>query len=218
MSTLNNALGVSASALTAERVRIEAAVSNLANAESTRGPDGQPYRRRDVVLAADPQTTFEQALGQASAVGVKVAAVVEDQTPPKMRYDPSHPDANAEGFVALPNIDTPEEMVNMLSASRAYQANLTAIGLIRDVVQKSLALGKWRVPRPVGSIAPSIATPVGRAEGGAASSAASTSSASFGDSLARLVNSVETSDQTANTAVQGMLDGTADVHDAMIAL
>ena len=142
MSTLNTALGVSASALTAERVRIEAAVSNLANAESTRGPDGQPYRRRDVVLAADPQNTFEQALGQASAVGVKVAAVVEDQTPPKMRYDPSHPDANAEGFVALPNIDTPEEMVNMLSASRAYQANLTAIGLIRDVVQKSLDLGK----------------------------------------------------------------------------
>ena len=142
MSTLNTALGVSASALTAERVRIEAAVSNLANAESTRGPDGQPYRRRDVVLAADPQNTFEQALGQASAIGVKVAAVVEDQTPPKMRYDPSHPDAHAEGFVALPNLDTPEEMVNMLSASRAYQANLTAIGLIRDLVQKSLDLGK----------------------------------------------------------------------------
>jgi len=142
MSTLNTALGVSASALTAERVRIEAAVSNLANAESTRGTDGQPYRRRDVVLAADPQNTFEQTLGQASAIGVRVAAVVEDQTAPKMRYDPSHPDANAEGFVALPNIDTPEEMVNMLSASRAYQANLTAIGLIRDLVQKSLDLGK----------------------------------------------------------------------------
>ena len=142
MSNLNTALGVSASALTAERTRIEAAVSNLANAESTRGPDGLPYRRRDVVLAADPQNTFEQALGQASAVGVKVAAIVEDQTPPKMRYDPSHPDANTEGFVALPNIDTPEEMVNMLSASRAYQANLTAIGLIRDLVQKSLELGK----------------------------------------------------------------------------
>jgi flagellar basal-body rod protein FlgC len=142
MSTLNAALGASASALNAERTRIEAAVSNLANAESTRGPDGQPYRRRDVVLAADPQNSFEQALGQASAVGVKVAAVVEDQTPPKRRYDPSHPDADKEGFVALPNIDTPEEMVNMLSASRAYQANLTAIGLIRELVQKSLDLGK----------------------------------------------------------------------------
>ena len=142
MSTLNAALGASASALTAERARIEAAVSNLANAESTRGADGQPYRRRDVVLAADPQNSFEHALGQAGAVGVKVAAIVEDQTPPKRRYDPSHPDADTDGFVALPNIDTPEEMVNMLSASRAYQANLTAIGLIRELVQKSLDLGK----------------------------------------------------------------------------
>ena len=142
MSTLNAALSASASALTAERTRIEVAVSNLANAESTRGPDGKPYRRRDVVLAADAQNTFEAALGQAGAVGVRVAAVIEDQSPFKRRYDPSHPDADAEGFVALPNIDTPEEMVNMLSASRAYQANLTAIGLIRELVQKSLDLGK----------------------------------------------------------------------------
>jgi flagellar basal-body rod protein FlgC len=142
MSTLNTALSIGASALNAERTRIEVAVSNLANAESTRGPDGQPYRRRDVVLAADPQNSFEAALGQAGAVGVKVAGVTVDQSPFKRRYDPSHPDADAEGFVALPNVDTPEEMVNMLSASRAYQANLTAIGLIRDLVQKSLDLGK----------------------------------------------------------------------------
>ena len=142
MATLNAALSASASALNAERTRIEVAVSNLANAESTRGPDGQPYRRRDVILAADAHNAFEAALGQAGAVGVKVAAVVEDQLPFKRRYDPSHPDADAEGFVALPNIDTPEEMVNMLSASRAYQANLTAIGLIRELVQKSLDLGK----------------------------------------------------------------------------
>ena len=140
MSTLNNAISASASALNAERTRIEVAVSNLANAESTRGADGEPYRRRDVVLASD--RSFESALGEASAVGVKVAAVVEDQEPFKRRYDPSHPDADAEGFVAMPNVDTPEEMVNMLSASRAYQANLTAIGLIRDLVQKSLELGK----------------------------------------------------------------------------
>ena len=142
MATLNAALSASASALNAERTRIEVAVSNLANAESTRGPNGQPYRRRDVVLAADAQNTFEAALGQAGAVGVKVAGVIEDQAPFKRRYDPSHPDADADGFVALPNIDTPEEMVNMLSASRAYQANLTAIGLIRELIQKSLDLGK----------------------------------------------------------------------------
>ena len=142
MSTLNAALNASASALTAERSRIEVAVSNLANAESTRGANGQPYRRRDVVLQADPANAFENALGAAGAVGVKVAGIVEDQAPFSRRYDPTHPDADKEGFVAMPNVDTPEEMVNMLSASRAYQANLTAIGLIRDLVQRALELGK----------------------------------------------------------------------------
>jgi flagellar basal-body rod protein FlgC len=142
MPTLNAALNASASALTAERTRIEVAVSNLANAESTRGANGQPYRRRDVVLASDPANTFEAALGNAGAVGVKVADIVEDQAPFARRYDPTHPDADGEGFVAMPNVDTPEEMVNMLSASRAYQANLTAIGLIRDLVQRALELGK----------------------------------------------------------------------------
>jgi flagellar basal-body rod protein FlgC len=141
MSTLNAALNVSASALSAERTRIEVAVSNMANAESTRGADGQPYRRRDVVLASDPTNPFEDALG-AAGIGVKVADIVEDQAPFPRRYDPTHPDADKEGFVAMPNVDTPEEMVNMLSASRAYQANLTAIGLIRDLVQRALELGK----------------------------------------------------------------------------
>lgn len=141
MSTLSAAINASASALNAERTRIEVAVSNIANADSTRGPDGKPYRRRDVVLAAD-DANFETALGQASVTGVKVAAIVEDQSGFQRRYDPSHPDADSEGFVAMPNVDTPEEMVNMMAASRAYQANLTAIGLIRDLVQKSLELGK----------------------------------------------------------------------------
>jgi flagellar basal-body rod protein FlgC len=143
MPTLGAALSASASALSAERTRLEASVSNLANAESTRGPDGKPYRRRDVVLATETVGTFDAALGRASgATGVKVAAVVEDQTPFRRRYEPSHPDADAEGFVALPNVDAAEEMVDMLSAARAYQANLTAIGLIRDVVARSLDLGK----------------------------------------------------------------------------
>lgn len=142
MSTMLSALNASASALNAERARIEVAVSNLANAESTRGADGQPYRRRDVVLAAVPQNSFEDALGQAGAVGVQVVGIVEDQAPFRRRYDPSHPDADGEGFVAMPNVDTPEEMVNMLSASRAYQANLSAIGLMRELVQKALEIGK----------------------------------------------------------------------------
>ena len=139
---LERALNVSASALDAQRSRLEVAVSNIANAESTRGADGQPYRRRDVVLGAQPVDTFDAALGRADAVGVQVKGIVEDQSAFRRRYEPSHPDADAEGFVAMPNVDVPEEMVDMLGAARAYQANLTAIGLIRDTIQRALDLGK----------------------------------------------------------------------------
>jgi flagellar basal-body rod protein FlgC len=142
MSTLSSAINASASALSAERTRIEAAVSNMANAESTRGPDGQPYRRRDVLLAADHTSSFDNALGKAGAIGVRVAGVVEDQAPFRTRYEPSHPDADAQGFVKLPNIDPQNEMVDLIGATRAYQANLSAIGLIRDLVQKALELGR----------------------------------------------------------------------------
>ena len=99
MSTLHSAMTASASALSAERARIEVAVSNMANAESTRGANGQPYRRRDVVLASDPVETFDDVMGRTGAVGVKVADIVEDQAPFARRYDPAHPDADAEGFV-----------------------------------------------------------------------------------------------------------------------
>ena len=142
MSTLSNAINVSASALNAERTRIEVAVSNLANAESTRGPDGQPYRRRDVILAPQTVETFDSALGKAGATGVQVSNIVEDQTPFRKRYEPSHPDADADGFVSLPNVDTPQEMVDMMGAARAYQANLAAISIIKDVVAKALELGR----------------------------------------------------------------------------
>src|SRR4051812_30941956 len=110
MSTLNSAISASASALHAERVRIETAVSNIANAETTRGADGQPYRRRDVVLASDPVNPFDTMMNNASAVGVKVSTVIEDQEPFGRRYEPSHPDADAEGYVAMPNVDTAEEV------------------------------------------------------------------------------------------------------------
>lgn len=142
MPTLSSAIDASASALSAERMRLEVAVSNLANAESSRGPDGTPYKRRDVVLASRPVESFDAALGHAGAVGVEVAAVVQDETAPRRRYEPGHPDADAEGFVAMPNVDPAEEMVDMLSAARAYQANLTAIQLIRDLVQRALELGR----------------------------------------------------------------------------
>lgn len=142
MSTLNTAVSVAASALSAERTRIEVAVSNLANAESTRGADGKPYRRRDVVLQSDTVQSFDSALGTASATGVKVARIVEDTAVAKQRFDPSHPDADKDGFVQLPNVNPADEMVDMVGASRAYQANLTAIGLIRDLVSRSLELGR----------------------------------------------------------------------------
>jgi flagellar basal-body rod protein FlgC len=141
MPGLINAINASASALDAQRARMEVAVSNLANAESTRGPDGQPYRRREVVLESMPFEQHAQAAG-VQPTGVRVAAVLEDQTEFRRRYEPSHPDADADGFVAVPNVDVPEEMIDMLGAARAYQANLTAIGLIRDTIQKALELAK----------------------------------------------------------------------------
>ena len=142
MPSLSAAFAASASGLNAERARIEVAVSNLANSESTRSASGTPYRRRDVVLAADGVKPFEGTLQEAGATGVKVAAVLEDQTPFKRRYEPSHPDADKDGFVALPNVEPAEEMVDMLSAARAYQANLTAINLVRDMLQRALELGR----------------------------------------------------------------------------
>ena len=139
---LGNAIAASASALDAQRARIEVAVSNIANAESTRGADGQPYRRRDVLLQSTPIDAFGDELGRAEAVGVTVTEIVEDQAEFRRRYEPSHPDADGEGFVAMPNVDVPEEMVDMLGATRAYQANLTAINLIRDTIQRALELGR----------------------------------------------------------------------------
>ena len=139
-STLSAAISASASALAAQKTRVEVAVSNIANAESTRGPNGEPYRRRDVLLEAAQGTAFDQSLS--GAVGVKVAGVVADQTPFQRRYEPTHADADEDGWVSLPNIDTQVEMVDMMSASRAYQANIAAIGIIRDMLNRSLDLAK----------------------------------------------------------------------------
>lgn len=140
-STLSSAINASASALDAQRARMEVAVSNLANAESTRGPDGQPYRRRAVVLET-VQPDGQAFSANVQAAGVRVAEIVQDQADFRRRYEPSHPDADENGFVAVPNVDVPEEMVDMLGAARAYQANLTAIGLIRDTVQRALELAR----------------------------------------------------------------------------
>ena len=142
MSTLSSAINASASALDAQRTRMEVAVSNMANAESTKSANGQPYRRREVVL--ESQSPFEAGFNQhvTQAVGVRVSAVLEVQSEFTKRHEPSHPDADADGNVSVPNVQVPEEMVDMLGAARAYQANLTAIGLIRDTIQRALELAK----------------------------------------------------------------------------
>jgi flagellar basal-body rod protein FlgC len=134
--TLNTAIGASASALNAERTRVEVAVSNIANAESTSGPHGLPYRRREVVLEPQGAPDFDGALG------VRVAGVVEDPTPFEEIYDPTDANADVNGMVKMPNVNTQEEVVDLLSASRAYQANLAAVNIIRDMVQKALDLGR----------------------------------------------------------------------------
>jgi len=140
MPSLRTAMNASASALDVQRARIEVAVSNLANAESTTTVNGGPYRRREVVLEAirsggtGPNST--------GAFGVQVAAIVEDQSPFQRRFDPSNPQADSTGHIDLPNVDVPTEMVDMLGAARAYQANLAAISLIRETVQRALEIGR----------------------------------------------------------------------------
>jgi flagellar basal-body rod protein FlgC len=142
-----DALEVSASALTAERLRMDVTAENLANAQTTRGADGNPYRRKEVVLAERPGgSSFGAALQGAMASrngalgGVEVAAITEDQTPLKTVYDPSHPDADARGYVQMPNVEPVAEMVDLISAQRAYEANVTAMSAAKQMFAKTLEL------------------------------------------------------------------------------
>jgi len=137
-----SALSVSASGLAAERTRVNLAASNLANAEATRGPDGGPYRRRDPVLEA---VSFGDALSRADGQtpgGVKVAQVVEDQNPGRKVYSPGHPDADADGFVTLPNVNPIHEVVNLMTASKAYEANATAVETLKSMAQRALDVAR----------------------------------------------------------------------------
>jgi flagellar basal-body rod protein FlgC len=140
-----DAMEVSASGLTAERMRMDVVAQNLANANTTRGVDGQPYRRKEVVLAERPgEGSFGAALAGAmnrgTPAGVEVAAIAEDQTPLKQVYDPSHPDADANGYVQMPNVDSVAEMVDLISAQRAYEANVTAMQTAKQMFSKTLEL------------------------------------------------------------------------------
>lgn len=139
-----SAMQISASGLSAERERVNIATSNLANAESTRGPDGQPYRRLDPVLEAVPfaaELGAQMAPGAAPA-GVHVASVAQDTTPGRKVYSPGHPDADAQGFVTFPNVNPVHEVVNLMSASRSYEANATAIDTLKGMAQRALDIAK----------------------------------------------------------------------------
>ena len=133
-----SALRISASGLAAERTRVNLASSNLANAESTRGPDGKPYQRLDPVLEAVPFSDRLQAAGAAQPMGVRVAEVAQDGTPGRRVYDPAHPDADAGGFVTLPNVNPIHEVVNLMSASRSYDANSSALETLKTMAQRAL--------------------------------------------------------------------------------
>jgi len=137
-----SALRISASGLAAERVRVSLASSNLANAESTRGPDGKPYQRLDPVLEAVPFGDQLAQAGGAEPMGVRVAQVARDQGPGRRVYDPSHPDADGQGFVTLPNVNPIHEVVNLMSASRAYDANASAVETLKTMAQRALDIAR----------------------------------------------------------------------------
>ncbi|MDE3017940.1 MAG: flagellar basal body rod protein FlgC [Nitrospirota bacterium] len=147
---INDTIAISVSALDAQRHRLNVIASNLANAQSTHTDQGGPYKRRDVVFQAAPVVPkFSGALFKAGSdphaqamQGVRVSRIVEDPKPGKAIHDPQHPDADAQGFVQMPNVNVMEEMVNMISASRAYEANVQTISTARTMWNRALDIGR----------------------------------------------------------------------------
>lgn len=143
-----SALDMGASALTAQRLRMDIISQNIANSGTTKTANGTPYRRKDVVFEERSGASFSDFLTQSSkeryniGKGVRVARVVEDSTPFKKVYDPGNPEANADGYVEMPNVDTVTEMVNMISATRAYEANVTSMNNAKNMAMKALEIGK----------------------------------------------------------------------------
>ena len=133
--SLFNIFNVAGSGMAAQSQRLNVVASNLANADSTTSANGQPYHAKQVVFSAAP-------VDGSSAQGVKVVAVVEDNSPMKMVYDPKHPIANVQGYVAMPNVNVVDEMVNMISASRAYQNNVDVLNTSKTLLLKTLTIGQ----------------------------------------------------------------------------
>ena len=142
--SLFSVLSVSASGMSAQRTRAELLVENLANAETTRTPEGGPYRRKDATFMSSPQTSpfgaiFQTEMGS-GVNGVQVADIVEDTREPEKRYLPGHPDADKDGYVAFPRINPAEDMVDLLGAARGYQGNVAAMTAIKDMILHSIDL------------------------------------------------------------------------------
>ena len=141
--SLFSVLSIGASGMQAQRTRAELLVENLANAETTRTPGGGPYRRKDAVFessnVSSPFSSIFDAQVHGSG-GVAVSEIVTDSSAPEMRYQPGHPDADKDGYVAFPKMNSAEDMVDLMGAARSYQANVSAISAVKDMIQRSIGM------------------------------------------------------------------------------
>jgi flagellar basal-body rod protein FlgC len=144
MSSINQAFDISVSAINSERLHMELISSNIANANTTRTITGEPYRRRIAVMSEKPLRSFAEELAYArlkvEGGGVEVSEVVEDQTPFQRVFNPGHPDADSQGYVNMPNVDLAREMVDMVYASKLYEANITAFNATKKMMQDTLQI------------------------------------------------------------------------------
>jgi flagellar basal-body rod protein FlgC len=141
--SLFSALSVGASGMAAERARAELLVENMANAETTRTPEGGPYRRKDAVFESSPiESPFSSVFSMQvnASTGVAVSAIVTDTSEAERRYMPGHPDADEDGYVAFPRMNPAEDMVDLMGSARSYEANVAAIGAVKDMIQRSIDL------------------------------------------------------------------------------
>ncbi len=145
-----DAMDISASGMSAERIRLDVAAENIANVNTTRTASGGPYRRKEVALESYGDSSFSSVLrktaagkmkGESGKAGVRVAAIVTDKRETKRVYNPDHPDAGEDGYVEMPNVDTVKETVDGMSATRSYEANVTALNAIKTMMQKALEIG-----------------------------------------------------------------------------
>lgn len=141
-----DSINISSSALTAEKTRMDIISKNIANANTTRATGGLPYRRQMAVYEENKNDQFSSYLDRSTnkfnGNGVVISEVIEDETPFKLKYEPGHPDADENGYVMLPNVDVVSEMVNMIDAQRAYEANVTAMNTTKSMLMKALEIGR----------------------------------------------------------------------------